>query len=67
VLHKVFHWSNGAISTSKKFRGWGMKNIYIFSKTLVAKKLWRLVYNEALWGKVMKLKYVEGRNMENWF
>jgi hypothetical protein len=32
----------------------------------VTKNLWRLVYNEAMWGKVMKSKYVEGRNMENW-
>jgi hypothetical protein len=49
-------WSQ--LAHPKNFKGWGLKNIYIFSKTLAAKNLWRLVYNEHLWGKVMKSKYV---------
>jgi len=33
---------------------------------LAAKSLWRLIYNEEFWAKVMKFKYLEGSPMEEW-
>jgi hypothetical protein len=49
-------WSS--LSLPKKLRGYGLKNIYRFSKSLMEKTLWHLVYNDSLWGKVMKSKYL---------
>jgi hypothetical protein len=43
------------------------KSISIFANVMVVKSLWRLIYNDALWGRVIKTKYFERSTMEEWF
>jgi hypothetical protein len=51
-------WSK--VANLKEAGGWGLKNIHTFRLSLAAKSLWRLIFNEGMWGKVMKNKYKEG-------
>jgi hypothetical protein len=41
------------IGLSKDVGGWGLKNIFHFSKTLVAKSVWRLIQGKGLWIQVV--------------
>jgi hypothetical protein len=52
------------VASPKEASGWGLKNIHVFSLALAAKTLWRLTYNERLWGKVMEVKHLKGKYME---
>jgi hypothetical protein len=38
------------IDILKELRGWGLKNIFYFSKYLETKSFWRLIHNKVLWG-----------------
>jgi hypothetical protein len=60
----IFKWSR--ISTLKEFGGWGLKKLHIFGQALAAKSLWRLLFNKGLWGKVMREKYLEDRDLEEY-
>jgi hypothetical protein len=39
------------IAKPKELGGWGLKNMYAFNQALVAKSLWRMLFNKGLWGK----------------
>ena len=39
----------------------------MFNKSLVARNLWRWTYNDALWGRVLKSKYLGESSMEELF
>jgi hypothetical protein len=45
---------------------WGLKNIFLFSKALVAKGGWRILNSSSLWTKVVVKKYIESILMETW-
>ena len=61
-------WSQGCLGLSmgqmgedrqaKITRGWGLKNIYLFARALVAKGGWHLIHSENLWTRVMIEKYI---------
>jgi hypothetical protein len=55
------------LAMPKQLGGWGIKNIFTFSKALETKRLWRLIYNQMLWGNVMLTKYMAGSPFEEWF
>ena len=44
-----------------------MKKFLSFSLAFVVKSLRRLVYNDDLYGRIMKSKYLNGMTMEAWF
>jgi hypothetical protein len=46
------------LAPPKENGGWGLKILFLFSKTLVAKNVWRLVQGQGLWAQVMKSKYL---------
>jgi hypothetical protein len=46
--------------------GWGLKNIFLFSKALVAKNVWRLIQGSGLWAQVIKDKYISPESIEEW-
>jgi hypothetical protein len=50
----------------KALGGWGLKNIFIFSKALVEKCGWRLLKTSSLWTKVVVQKYIEPDSLEAW-
>jgi hypothetical protein len=49
-------WSTLAIP--KVLGGWGLKNIFLFAKSLAAKLVWRLLSTENLWTQVVTQKYI---------
>jgi hypothetical protein len=54
------------IIVPKALGGWGLKNIHVFSKALVAKGGWRLLTTNNLWTKVVIRKYIEPDSVESW-
>ena len=51
---------------SKGLGGWGLKDIFLFSKALVAKGGWRLLKSSSLWTRVIKQKYLYGESLLDW-
>lgn len=54
------------IARPKDWGGWGIKNLYDFSISLVAKSGWRLITSENLWTRVVKRKYIHPLPLEDW-
>ena len=54
------------IAVPKGFGGWGLKDIFLFSKALVAKGGWRLLKCSNLWTRVLKQKYIFGESLLDW-
>jgi hypothetical protein len=46
--------------------GWGLKNIFLFSKALASKGGWRIINTTSLWTKVVIQKYIEPVPLEIW-
>jgi hypothetical protein len=44
----------------------GLENIHLFGQALVAKGMWRKMYHDGLWGKVVLEKYIAPYTIENW-
>jgi hypothetical protein len=49
------------------FGGWGVRNIFYFSKSLAANTCWRVLMGEGLWHKVILDKYLYQKSATNWF
>ena len=54
------------ITKTKESRGWGLKNIFVFNQDLVAKSICKLLFNDGQWGKLLKAKYMETKDPEDW-
>jgi len=54
------------IALPKSMGGWGLKNIFLFSKALVAKGGWRLIKTTSLWTRVLSHKYMALDSIEDW-
>ena len=54
------------IAKPKGLGGWGLKDIFLFSKALAAKGGWRLVKTSSLWTRVIKKKYIPHESLIDW-
>jgi len=45
------------LARPKQFGGWGIRNIFCFSRALGTKSLWRGLMQPAIWKRVLKYKY----------
>ena len=54
------------IATPKGLGGWGLKDIFLFSKALAAKGGCRLVKTSSLWTRVIKQKYIPSESLLDW-
>jgi len=64
---QVTPWVKWEILARPKDRGgWGLKNIFLFSKALAAKVGWRLLSSSSLWQKVVVEKYIAPDSLEAW-
>ena len=54
------------IAVPKGLGGWGLKDIFLFSKALAAKGGWRLVKSSSLWMRVIIQKYLPGERLVDW-
>jgi hypothetical protein len=57
-------WDN--IALPKSLGGWGLKNIFLFSKALAAKACWRLISDTSMWTLVIAQKYISPNTIEDW-
>jgi hypothetical protein len=65
---KCLHLCNwDSIARPKKARGWGIKNLAFFNKSLAAKSLWRGLTIDGIWQKVLKDKYLPYVSVSMWF
>jgi len=56
----------GSTGPAKSYGGWGLKNIFIFSKALVAKTFWILITTDILWTQVVTHKYIKPGSAGEW-
>jgi hypothetical protein len=54
------------IVVPKALGGWGLKNIFLFSKSLTAKCTWRLINTSSLWTRVVHQKYIVPLSILDW-
>jgi hypothetical protein len=58
------HWER--IAMPKSLGGWGLKNIFTFSKALAEKCSWRLIKTNSLWTQVVHQKYIAPLSILEW-
>jgi hypothetical protein len=56
----------GSSCSPKKYGGWGIRNIYYFSRALAAKSLWRGLLSQGIWQRVLKDKYYPHLLVSSW-
>jgi hypothetical protein len=57
-------WKN--IASPKENGGWGIRNIIWFAHSLVVKSLWRGLFGNSLWSRILKRKYLKGIDLTSW-
>lgn len=65
-LIRDFYWLRG-IMAPKEPRGWGLKEIHLFSKAFATKNFWGLIGESSLWYKVIQAKSFLGFSIIDWF
>jgi hypothetical protein len=64
---KVLPWVRwDRIANPKALGGWGLKNIFFFSKALAEKCSWRLIKTSSLWTQVIHQKYIAPLSILDW-
>jgi hypothetical protein len=64
TIHPWEKWD--LLERPKALGGWGVKNIFLFSKSLAAKTSWRLINTKNLWSIVIHQKYIALTSLEDW-
>ena len=54
------------INIPKKWGGWGIKDLHLFSNGLAANMCWHLLTGHSLWKEVIVAKYIAPKNTINW-
>jgi hypothetical protein len=62
--YHLCHWET--LTHPKSYGGWGLRNIFSFSKSLAASTFWRVLTKQVLWQKVLKEKYFSFMTVKNW-
>jgi len=55
------------IAKPKKWGGWGVQRIELFSKALAAKLSWQLITTNSVWTCVAQAKYIWPIYLMDWF
>jgi hypothetical protein len=59
-----FKWKK--LDFPKALGGWGLKNIFHFSKALATKSVWRLIKGKGLWCQETLQKYIFLESIDDW-
>jgi len=54
------------LARPKKFEGWGLRDLGIFSRAMADNTLWRALIQEGLWHRILKDKYYPYVTVERW-
>jgi hypothetical protein len=64
---KVFPWVRWEqIAAPKTLGGWGLNNLFSFSKALATKNSWRLIKTTSLWTRVVHQKSIAPLSTLDW-
>lgn len=64
---RPFSWVKwDTIALPKRWGGWGIKRLALFSKALAAKLGWRLLTSDSLWSRVAYAKYIKPQTVLDW-
>jgi hypothetical protein len=47
-----------SLSRPKEFKGWGLKDLWLFGKDLASKYLWVFINRDNLWRSILVDKYI---------
>ena len=62
-----FHLSSwNFIAKPKAMGGWGLRDVELFNKYLAAKYLWRVLFHQGVWSRLMRKKYMKGVKVTKW-
>jgi len=56
-----------SISKPKRAGGWGLLDMRTFGKALLCKSLYRGIFGDGPWSKIIKAKYLKGKSIEFWY
>jgi hypothetical protein len=62
--YHLCRWEN--IAKPKLFGGWGLRNIFLFNRSLAANSLWRVLMKDGIWHRVIKDKYLPYCSVSTW-
>jgi hypothetical protein len=54
------------LSRPKSEGGWGLKNLCIFNKALLASSFWRAISIDNIWHRIIKDKYLNAKPLSIW-
>jgi len=54
------------IAKPKSYGGWGVRNLYMFNRSLVVNTLWHCLIKDDIWHKVLKDKYLPHSTVVTW-
>jgi len=54
------------VALPKALGGWGLKNMFLFTKALAGKGVWRLLTTTSLWTRVVHMKYIAPLSLLDW-
>jgi hypothetical protein len=60
----LYKWND--LANPKAFGGWGIKNLFWFSRALEENTLWCCLMKDKLWHRVLKEKYFPSSSVVNW-
>lgn len=55
-----------SITKPKRAGGWGLLDMRTFGKSLLSKSLYRGIFDDRPWSKIVKTKYIKGKSIEFW-
>jgi hypothetical protein len=56
-----------SLALPKSHGGWGFQNIFLFSKSLAANTLWRVLMGIGIWHDVIMDKYLASTSIIKWY
>lgn len=66
--HRRFHLTKlSNLYRPKKLGGWGILDLNLFHIALLCKSLWKVVFGDNIWSKIIKTKYMENRDLTFWY
>ena len=63
--HKIHLCKLDTLTVPKKFGGWGLLDVHLFSHALLIKSLWRALTRSGFWPALINLKYLDGPPLMN--
>lgn len=54
------------LARPKSMGGWGLRRLDLFSLALRMKSLWRSMFSDTLWNKIIKDKYLRNQSVTSW-